>query len=63
MYDDDRVSSITHNWAGVINLLLEQQAYPTVLFYESLERGEEDRYRRSLAFRDLATDFSILSNL
>ena len=42
LFDDDTVSSFGENWAGVIKLLIEQQAYPTVLFYERLEEIEQE---------------------
>ena len=35
-YDDDRLSFVDDNWTGVLHSCLENEAYPTVLFYEKL---------------------------
>ena len=42
LYDDDHLSFVQNNWTGVLHSCLEQQAYPTVLFYEKLVSLEED---------------------
>ena len=42
LYDDDRLSFVQDNWTGVLHSCLENQACPTVLFYEKLVSQEED---------------------
>ena len=64
IYDNDRLSFVQDNWTGVLHSCLEQQAYPTVLFYEKIVSIEEDaQYELSREFSYVKLELGALQRL
>lgn len=64
LYDDDRLSFVQDNWTGVLHGCLENQGYPTVLFYEKLVSFEEDAvYEPRREFNYVKLELSTLYRL
>ena len=63
-YDDDKLSFVDDNWTGVLHSCLENEAYPTVLFYEKLVSLEEDApYEARREFNYVKMELSTLQRM
>jgi hypothetical protein len=65
MYNDTELKCVTSNWPGVIELCIENNFYPKILFFEKLHSEEDDVvYRESTHFsltRNKLTDLACLA--
>ena len=63
-YNDTELKFITDNWPAVIERCIEQNFYPTILFYEKLHDCEEDTdYTKSKEFNIKPSQLRQMSEL
>ena len=65
MYNDEQVGYVRNNWPSVLSMCMEQQAYPTVLFYEKVDDADEDGvlYEAREGFIRVADSIASLQNI
>ena len=65
LYDDDHLSFVQDNWTGVLHSCLDNQAIPTVLFYEKLvsDIEEDAEYKKSREFTYVKLELNALQKL